>query len=866
MRVPETLSACALYFGVMRKLKGCAAAGIMQMIGKSQHREKTTERVAVKDMQLVYRACSSSFAQALGYDSPDLVIGRTDFDLLPRDLATRQLMIDKRVTENAVPDINALALEDAMGQVILRSPILSEQGKVNGLDIRLLDGPVSSLPQAQDYQSLVNLGLQGTVVLRGESPLFLNQSARTIFELDSSRFGSDLDGLKRQFAQEDWNRLCRRVAADTLEKPNNLPARLVLNICVSGINKVLLADIDKISWQGEPAAVLSVVDVTAQKLVTRSAAPAVVNTPVNLPAAQPGVASQKLNQAQQLERDRYRHYAKASADFFWETDENLHFSRISPEIETALGVEVGSLIGRTHEDLLSRAGDANDSASWDQHLQTLADHKPFRDFEFKWIAAGETKVVRYSGIPVYNSDSVFMGYRGAGRDVTASTKQAESVAYHANHDALTGLVNRRHFEALVKTAIENVRVDRKPHALFFMDLDNFKIVNDTCGHLAGDELLRQLSSLFTRLVRKSDVLARLGGDEFGVFLYNCNIAQALKLANQLRSEVENFQFLWEENRFMVGVSIGLVVADDRWPNLEALFSAADSACYIAKNEGRNQVVVHREADGKSSNRKIETHWVEEINAALDESRIVIAQQKILPLQGLDCSTIDESIASKLKSDDGAHFEVLMRLVAPNGELVNPKAFLPSAERYGLSARLDATVIDVTLEWLKRNPGYLQRVRHCSINLASGSFAKEGFADALIEHIKDSGIPPTKLCFEMTETATIANLSAATDFMNRLAELGCRFVLDDFGAGLSSFAYLKNLPIDFLKIDGRLVRNIRDDQIDFTMVKAINQVGQSLGKRTIAEFVETPQLFETVCDIGVDYAQGFEISKPSVVKL
>lgn len=850
------------------------------MIGKSQNREKTAERVAVKDRQLVYRACSSSFAKALGYSSPDLVIGRTDFDLLPRDLATRQLMIDKRVADNAVSDINALVLEDNVsGQIILRSPILSEHGEVKGIDIRLLDGPVASLPQAHDYQTLVNRGLQGTIVLRGESPLFLNQSARIIFELDSSQAGTNLDGLQRQFAPEDWNRLCRRVAADTLSSQNHLPARVVLNICVNGISKVLLADIDRISWQGEPAAVLSVVDITAQRAANPATAAANANTetetvvnaiakpvapaPAGLRADSRGEA---LSQAQQLERDRFRHYARASADFFWETDQNLCFSRISPEIETALGVEVGSLIGRTHEDLLSRAGDANDSDSWDQHLQTLADHKPFRDFEFKWTASGETKVVRYSGIPVYNSNSVFMGYRGAGRDVTASTKQAESVAYHANHDALTGLVNRRHFEALVKTAIENVRTDRKPHALFFMDLDNFKIVNDTCGHLAGDELLRQLSSLFTRLVRKSDVLGRLGGDEFGVFLYNCNVAEALKLANQLRSEVENFQFLWEENRFMVGVSIGLVVADDRWPNLEALFSAADSACYIAKNEGRNQVVVHREADGKSSNRKVETHWVEEINSALDESRIVIAQQKILPLRGLDCSTIDEPIATKLKSDDGAHFEVLMRLVAPNGELVNPKAFLPSAERYGLSARLDATVIDVTLEWLKRNPGYLQRVRHCSINLASGSFAKEGFAEALMEHIRESGIPPAKLCFEVTETATIANLSAATNFMNRLAEVGCRFVLDDFGAGLSSFAYLKNLPIDFLKIDGRLVRNILDDQIDFTMVKAINQVGQSLGKQTIAEFVETPQLFETVCNIGVDYAQGFEISRPSVVKI
>ena len=563
----------------------------MHMIGKARHQGTSTERVAVKDMQLVYRACSSSFAEALGFNSPDLVIGRTDFDLLPHELATQQLLIDKRVADNAVSDINALLLEDeASRQIILRSPIVSEHGEVQGIDIRLLDGPVAAGPHTADYQSLVDHGLQGTIVLRGDKPLFLNQSARIIFELQNAH-GSDLDGLRRQFAPEDWNRLCRRVAMDTESErsKDTLPSRMVLNIRVQGISKVLLADIDRISWQGSTAAFLSVVDISAYRgaatVSKRSSAQASTNLSqesagLHPPESSPAInATSESSQAvEQLELDRFRHYAKASADFFWETDQNLRFSRISPEIETVLGVEVGSLIGRTHEDLLGRTGDLNDRASWSQHLQTLSDHKPFRDFEFKWMAGSEKKVVRYSGIPVYNSNSVFTGYRGTGRDVTASTKQAESVAYHANHDALTGLVNRRHFEQLVKAALESVREDRKPHALFFMDLDNFKIVNDTCGHLAGDELLRQLSSLFSNLVRKSDVLARLGGDEFGVFLYNCDVGAALKLANQLRSEVENFQFLWEENRFKVGVSIGLVVADYRWPNLEALFSAADSAC------------------------------------------------------------------------------------------------------------------------------------------------------------------------------------------------------------------------------------------------------------------------------------------------
>jgi len=269
---------------------------------------------------------------------------------------------------------------------------------------------------------------------------------------------------------------------------------------------------------------------------------------------------------------------------------------------------------------------------------------------------------------------------------------------------------------------------------------------------------------------------------------------------------------------------------------------------------------------------IETHWVEEINTALDERRVVIATQKLLPLRQLEkdwqppsaeIDAGDETAFNTFNADANAYFEVFMRLVMPSGELVGPQAFLPSAERYGLAAQLDSTVIDVTLEWLKNNPANLNKIRHCSINLSSGSFASEGFAEALMAHIKDSGVPAQKLCFELTETATIANLSAASSFMHKLADMGCRFVLDDFGAGLSSFAYLKDLPVDYLKIDGRLVRDMLDDQINYTMVKAINEVGQSLGKQTIAEFIESEVLFEAIREIGVDFAQGYAIGKPVV---
>jgi len=410
--------------------------------------------------------------------------------------------------------------------------------------------------------------------------------------------------------------------------------------------------------------------------------------------------------------------------------------------------------------------------------------------------------------------------------------------------------NRRQFEFLVSEALDAAKTDRLSHAMCFMDLDNFKIVNDTCGHEAGDELLRQLSTLFDSLVRKSDVLARLGGDEFGVFLYKCSVAEALKLANQIRSEVESFQFLWDENRFTVGVSVGLVVVDDRWESLKTLFSAADSACYIAKNEGRNRVSVYRDGDGHASNRNIAKHWVEEINTALADNRLFLACQKIQPLHA---------------QPDGLRFEMLLRLKGEDEQQISPASFFPSAERYGLAAALDERALDLTLGWLDANPSIRHSIRLCSLNLCGATFANADNADLFINKIKRSGVAPAKLCFEMTETATIANLSSASEFMHKLADIGCRFCIDDFGSGLSSFAYLRKLPVDFLKIDGLLVKDILDDATDYTLVKAINEMSKSMGTRTVAQFIESPRLLNAARDIGIDFAQGFHIGEPELIE-
>jgi len=824
----------------------------MLMLSKTDLLGQQTDRVALKDDKLMYRACSMAYAQSLGFDSPDHVIGKTDFDLMPVEIARNQLALDSQAIYSGQADITAIELgADKNQAMIVRTPVFDVNGKTTGIDLRLIGGPSISTPKSAvtiDFQTLVNDGIQGSLIFSKNDILFANDNAAQVLGFSTAQSLTDRGELHDLFTDADIARLTS-ASIDDIEFPASGQAQ---RLTISALTRTgqplrLIARATHVQWGTTRATLLSFIDVSVSS-----------NASANAPTAALSVTNGAIGTAvditpelQELRasEQRYRHFARASADFFWELDSKLMFRFVTDDLESVLGIPREHLIGRTHKQLLEHPANVNDVELWQQHLGQLEDNLAFRDFEFRWVVGGETKVIRYSGIPVWNRNREFLGYRGTGTDVTASVKQAEAVAYHANHDALTGLVNRRQFEGLVDQALQSAKTDRLAHAMCFMDLDSFKIVNDTCGHEAGDELLRQLAQLFDSLVRKSDVLARLGGDEFGVFLYKCSVAEALKLANQIRAEVENFQFLWRENRFTVGVSVGLVVVDDRWESIKTLFSAADSACYIAKNEGRNRVVVYREGDGHASNRNVATHWVEEINAALESNRVMLAYQKIQPLHD---------------QVDGLRFEMLLRLKGVDGQMISPQSFLPSAERYGLATALDERALELTLSWLTANPSLQHSLRHCCLNLSGATFAKLENADLFISKIQQSGIAPEKLCFELTETATIANLSSASEFMHKLSEVGCRFSIDDFGSGLSSFAYLRKLPIDFLKIDGLLVKNILDDPTDFTLVKSINEISKSMGKRTVAEFVETPRLLNAVRDIGIDFAQGYHIGEPELI--
>jgi diguanylate cyclase (GGDEF)-like protein len=415
------------------------------------------------------------------------------------------------------------------------------------------------------------------------------------------------------------------------------------------------------------------------------------------------------------------------------------------------------------------------------------------------------------------------------------------------HDPLTGRYNRRAFEARLQRTIETAVVEGKRHALCYIDLDQFKVVNDTCGHVAGDELLKQVAALLEREIRESDMLARLGGDEFGVLLEGCDLDKAVEHAEAMRLKVRKHRFVWQDKPFDISISIGLVPITSECVNMEEVLKNADAACYVAKDSGRNRLQIYQPHDKELAQRYGEMQWVSRIQQALEENRFELHGQRIQPT---------------VRKPRAPHYEVLVRLRDPDGQLVPPMAFIPAAERYNLMSSIDQWVVRHALELLA---GLHARGRgkdiSLAINLSGQSLGNDEVLAAIRRAIEETDVAPGNLCFEITETAAITNLAAASRFMHSLRELGCRFSLDDFGSGLSSFGYLSNLEVDYIKIDGHFVKNILTDPLSRSIVDAINRIGHVMGISTIAEFVESEEIAAALQKLGIDYVQGFGIHKP-----
>jgi diguanylate cyclase (GGDEF)-like protein len=432
-----------------------------------------------------------------------------------------------------------------------------------------------------------------------------------------------------------------------------------------------------------------------------------------------------------------------------------------------------------------------------------------------------------------------------------SLDQAREELRQARHDALTGLITRREFERRLEAALARARRHPAPYTLLYLDLDHFKVVNDTCGHAAGDELLRQITGVLRAAIRNRDSVARLGGDEFAVLLENCAQQPGERIAQDLLQTIQAYSFAWEDKMFKVGASIGLVAFKDGSVGLLELMRAADDACYVAKKNGRNRIHISQPTNDDLAARRGELDWVARLRRGLHEGRFCLYAQDMV------------GVAAARKGE--RHHELLLRMIDEEQRVIDPMVFIPIAERYHLMPAVDRLVISTAFAEFARIIALERRVdRHrWAINLSGASLSQDDFLEFVREQFDAFGIPPTVICFEITETAAIANLAKATHLIGELKKLGCGFSLDDFGSGMSSFGYLKHLPVDHLKIDGAFVRDIAHDPIDRAMVEAINKVGHVMGITTIAECVEDAQTLAILGEIGVDYAQGFAIARPQL---
>jgi diguanylate cyclase (GGDEF)-like protein len=418
--------------------------------------------------------------------------------------------------------------------------------------------------------------------------------------------------------------------------------------------------------------------------------------------------------------------------------------------------------------------------------------------------------------------------------------------HQAAHDALTNLINRSEFERIMRSALENMH-KQDVYSLLYLDLDQFKVINDTCGHIAGDVLLQQIATILLKTVRETDVVARLGGDEFAVLLPYCNIEAAVEIGEKLLGAVNKYVFTWDERQFRVSMSIGAVEIESGIQNYDSLMRAADLSCYAAKDYGRNRLHIYREQDRDLIRRHSEMQWVEKLQHGLEQNRFVLYGQYI------------RTLGTK---GEPQHLEILIRYLDRSGNIITPCAFLPAAERYNLAPSIDQWVLknvfadNKLISLLRLDPGL-----RVNINLSGLTLSDPSTTRFITNLIQERQLPPKSLCFEITETAAVVDLTATSQFIRSMRLLGCEFALDDFGIGVSSFAYLRNLPVDYLKIDGSFVRDLDKNPVNAAMVSAINHIGHVLKIRTVAEFVENETIMRKLQGIGVDYAQGFYVHSP-----
>ncbi len=495
--------------------------------------------------------------------------------------------------------------------------------------------------------------------------------------------------------------------------------------------------------------------------------------------------------------------------------------------------------------LLIHQGDNldNEEHATDYVRQVLTTGRPAKLEELSiHRKGGQTFPCEFTSHPLIQNGQL-VGAVAVFRDITRQHSLAMQLEYQASHDTLTGLINRSELLIRINRALNTARHEGRAHVLLFMDLDQFKVINDNSGHTAGDELLRSLADRLQSEIRRGDSLARLGGDEFGILLTNCELHVGEQIAEKFRKLIREFRFLWEGDKYQIGVSIGVVAINSHSPSAANILSAGDTACYSAKDHGRNQIRIYRPDDTGFMRRRGDMIRLGQINQALRENLFHLYYQELRPLQS---------------EQEGIHVEVLIKMEDMDGKHLSPASFLPAAERANLTPEIDRWVIRNVFQWMDRNRSRLDALDSASINLSGHSLGDKTFLDYVINEFEKYQLPKGKVCFEITETVAIANLINAQHLFSTLSQMGCKFSLDDFGTGMSSYGYLKNLPVDYVKIDGIFIKDILHDPVDAKLVQSITDIAHAMKIETIAEFVESEAIYDRVKAIGVDFAQGYYV--------
>jgi diguanylate cyclase (GGDEF)-like protein/PAS domain S-box-containing protein len=554
------------------------------------------------------------------------------------------------------------------------------------------------------------------------------------------------------------------------------------------------------------------------------------------------------------EKEKAQVTLQAIGDAVIAADAQGRIEYLNPVAEDLTGWRLAEVLGRPIGEVLALVGEGSRQPVENPVLRCLRGESGVELSESSILIArdGQEIGIQESASPIRDRSGRLIGAVMVFHDVSQERRLQRALAHQASHDALTGLINRREFEIRLGDALRAARQDPTVgHVLVYLDLDQFKVVNDTCGHPAGDRLLKQITGVLQTRIRAADTLARLGGDEFGILLADCTLETAQRIAETLRQAIRDFRFIWHDRVMHIGVSIGLAEINASSENLADMLSAADVACYSAKDSGRNRVQTYRQ--GRAPERHREMHWVARITRACEEDGLVLLAQPIVPIRA--------------GVDRQRHFELLLRMRDEDGSLIQPAEFMPAAERFNLMPTVDRWVLRQACRLLAHRRSDEQRPPFVlGVNVSASTLNDEQFLDFAIAEVEAAALSPAALCFELTEASAMSNLANATHFTRELRARGCRFALDDFGNGLSSFTFLKSLPVDYLKLDGHFMHNVAPDPVDEGMVEAMVRIGASMGIRTIAERVDSAGVLARLADLGVDYAQGHYIAQPSPVEV